>query len=154
VRKIKLVVIAVVIAIITVLGWYFASSYDFAPSTTDNPFGVQATLEYVKDLKISCPISPCDPLNAFMLSYHSKKPVQIVSYNICGGIFCIKRDGIGYSLGGGRGTVGEIPWRLGDTVDIRVKVKPVEILEDGKVMPKDEMYFIDLEPIRKLNFEI
>jgi len=153
VRKTKLAVIAVPIAITAALSWYFVSSYDFAPSTTDNPFGVRAELVYVKDLKISCPIQPCGPLNAYMFRYNSQKPVQLVSYNICGGVFCIKREGFGsYGIGGnethrtwgGGQTVGDIPWKVGDTVNIRVKVKPVEILENGKVMPKDEMFFIDV----------
>lgn len=152
-RKIKLAVIAVPIAITIVLGWYFARSYDFAPSTTDNPFGIQAELVYVKDLKISCPMQPCGPLDAFGFRYTSQKPVQLVAYNICGGIFCIKREGFGsYGIGGnethrtwgGGQTVGDIPWKVGDTVNIRVKVKPVEILEDGKVMPKDGIFFIDV----------
>lgn len=144
-RKTKLAVIVVPIAITAILGWYFARSYDFAPSTTDNPLGLQAELVYVKDLKISCPIHPCGPLNAYMFRYNSQEPVQLVAYNICGGIFCIKRENFGsYSPGGGQGTVGDIPWKVGDVVNIRVKVKPVEILENGKVMPKDGIFFIDV----------
>ncbi|HWP52452.1 MAG TPA: hypothetical protein VNK07_00160 [Candidatus Binatia bacterium] len=55
-RKTKLTVIVVPISTTMVLGWYFASSYDFAPSTTDNQFGIQAELVHVRDLKISCPM--------------------------------------------------------------------------------------------------
>ncbi|HWP52453.1 MAG TPA: hypothetical protein VNK07_00165 [Candidatus Binatia bacterium] len=30
-----------------------------------------------------------------MFRYTSQKPVRLVAYNICGGIFCIKREGFG-----------------------------------------------------------
>lgn len=153
VRKTKLASIVVPIAITVWLGGYFANSYDFAPSTTDNPFGIRAELVYVKNLKISCPMQPCVPLSAFGFRYTSQKPVQLVAYNICGGISCIKREGFGsYGIGGneehriwgGSETVGDIPWKVGDTVNIRVKVKPVQILENGEVVPQDKIFFIDV----------
>jgi hypothetical protein len=134
--------------------WYFASFYDFAPSTTDNPFGINATVSYVHDLKITCPLPSCGPLNAFILSYASQKPVQLISYNICGGIYCIKQENFAsYERGGtsnspmwgGSTTLGNIPWKIGDTVDIRLKIQPVIIKENGDIVPEPEkMMFIDL----------
>lgn len=136
--------------------WYFASFYDFAPSTTNNPFGINATVSYVHDLKISCPVPSCGPLNAFGLSYASQKPIQLVSYNICGGIYCIKQGNfVSYGRGGtpdnpvwgGSMTLGNIPWKVGDTIYIRLKVQPVIIKENGDVIPEPEkIMFIDLGP--------
>ncbi|MEO9309413.1 MAG: hypothetical protein ABI337_03865 [Nitrososphaera sp.] len=154
-RKIKLTVIIVVIVISSGLLWNFTNSYDFAASTTENPFGIEATLAYVKDLKISCPIHPCGPVNSFMFKYISNEPVQLISYNICGGFTCIKRDGFGsyepahpelseHPEKWGGSTVGEIPWKVGDTIHIRVKVKPVDVMENGTVVYEDKIFFIDL----------
>ena len=153
-KTLHLVVIAVSITIGSVLVWYFASFYDFAPSTTDNPFGINATVSYVHNLKISCIRQPCEPFNAFVLSYTSQKPVQLISYNICGGIYCIKQGNFAsYGRGGtpdspvwgGGITFGNTPWKVGDIVDVRLKVKPVTIKENGDIIPDTEnMMFIDL----------
>ncbi|MDC8452626.1 MAG: hypothetical protein LV477_06920 [Candidatus Nitrosotalea sp.] len=136
------------------LVWHFANFYDFEPSTTDDPFGINATVSYVHNLKISCIRQPCGPLNAFGLSYTSQKPVQLISYNICGGIYCIKQGNFAsYGRGGtpdspvwgGGTTLGEIPWKVGDIVDIRLKVQPVTIKENGDIVPEPEKtMFIDL----------
>ena len=153
-KSLHLVVIAVSITIGSVLVWYFASFYDFAPSTTDNPFGINATVSYVHNLRISCIRQPCEPFNAFGLSYTSQKPVQLISYNICGGIYCIKQGNFAsYGRGGtpdnpvwgGSTTLGDIPWKVGDTVDVRLKFQPVIIKENGDMYPEPEMtMFIDL----------
>lgn len=153
-KTLLLITIAASISIGSALVWYFASFYDFAPSTTDNPFGINATVSYVHNLKISCPYQPCGPLNAFVLSYTSQKPVQLISYNICGGIYCIKQGNFAsYGRGGtpdspvwgGSTTLGDIPWKVGDIVDVRLKVQPVTIKENGDMVPEPEkMVFIDL----------
>ncbi len=151
---ISIIIISVSISIGSVLIWYFASSYDFASSTTDNPFGINATVSYVHNLKmISCP-KPCGPLNTFILSYTSQKPIQLISYNICGGIYCIKQGNFAsYGRGGtpdspmwgGGTTLGGIPWKVGDVVDIKLKIQPVMIKENGDIIPEPEkMTFIDL----------
>ena len=149
-----IIIISILVGSLTI--WYFASFYDFAPSTTDNPFGINATVSYVHNLKISCIRQPCGPFNAFGLSYTSKEPVQLISYSICGGIYCIKQENFAsYGRGGtpdspvwgGSTTLGDIPWNIGDTVDIRLKVQPVIIKENGDVIPEPEkMMFIDLGP--------
>ncbi|MHB8601893.1 MAG: hypothetical protein ACYC6W_11250 [Nitrosotalea sp.] len=150
----SIIVIAVSISTGSVLIGYFASYYDFEPSTTDNPFGINATVSYVHNLKISCIRNPCGPLNAFSLSYTSQKPIQLISYNICGGIYCIKQGNFAsYGRGGtpdspiwgGGSTLGEIPWKVGDIVDIKLKIQPVMIKENGDIIPEpDKMTFIDL----------
>jgi hypothetical protein len=43
-------------------------------------------------------------------------------------------------------TIGNVHWRVGDTVHIRVKVEPVTINETGNIIPQsDKMRFIDSE---------
>ncbi|MGH2613481.1 MAG: hypothetical protein ACRDFB_10605 [Rhabdochlamydiaceae bacterium] len=153
-KTLHLIVIAVSITIGSASVWYFASFYDFAPSTTDNPFGINATVSYVHNLKISCIRQPCGPFNAFGLSYTSQKPIQLISYNICGGIYCIKQGNFAsYGRGGtpdspvwgGSTTLGDIPWKVGDIVDVRLKVQPVTIKENGDIVPEPEKtVFIDL----------
>jgi hypothetical protein len=147
-----IIIIAVSASVGSVVIWYVTSSYDFTPSTKDNPFGIKATVSYVHNLKISCIRNPCGPFNAFELLYTSQKPVQIISYNVCGGIYCIKQgDFASYGRGGtpdspvwGESmTLGSIPWKVGDVVDIRLKVQPVGI--NGDLVPESQnMMFIDL----------
>lgn len=154
--KILYIIVIIVSASLCYSIWYFTSFYDFAPSTTDNSFGIGATINYVHNLKISCPVPSCGPLDAFVLSYSSQKPVQLISYNICGGIYCIKQENFAsYGRGGtldspvwgGSTTLGTIPWQVGDTVDIRLKLQPVIIKENGDVTPEPEKrFFIDLGP--------
>ena len=156
----RIVFLAIIISVTAGLGtiWYLASSFDFEPATKENPFGIQAVVAYVHDLKISCPTSPCGPINALMFKVISKEDVQLWEYNICNGIHCIRGGGVG-SLRGttewdgmpqawGGGTIGDLPWKVGDTVWIRVKVAPVTITNDGfeeEIIPQPEnAMFIDL----------
>lgn len=149
-----IIIIVISVSVGSVIIWSVASSYDFAPSTKDNPFRIKATVSYVHNLKISCIRQPCGPFNAFSLSYTSQEPVQLISYNICGGIYCIKQGNFAsYGRGGtpdsptwgGGTTLGEIPWKVGDIVDIKLKIQPVRITENGDVIPEPEkMLFIDL----------
>lgn len=153
-KTLRLIIIVISISIGSASILYFASFYDFAPSTTNNPFGINVTVSYMHNLKISCIRQPCEPVNAFGLSYTSQKPVQLISYNICGGIYCIKQGNFAsYGRGGtpdspvwgGSTTLGEIPWKVGDTVNVRLKVQPVTIKENGDMVPEPEkMVFIDL----------
>ena len=153
-KTLYLIIIAASITIGSVSIWYFTSFYDFAPSTTDNPFGINATVSYVHNLKTSCISRPCGPVNVFDLSYTSQKSVQLISYNICGGIYCIKQGNFAsYGRGGTPDspvwgediTLGNTPWKVGDTVDVRLKFQPVIINENGEMYPEpDKTMFIDL----------
>jgi hypothetical protein len=149
-----IIIIVISASVVSVIIWSFANSYDFAPSTKDNPFRINATVSFVHNMKISCIRQPCEPFNAFGLSYTSQEPVQIISYNICGGIYCIKQGNFAsYGRGGtpdnptweGGTTLGKIPWKVGDIVDIKLKIQPVIIKENGDIIPEPEkMSFIDL----------
>jgi len=137
--------------------WTFADSYDFAPSTKDNPLSVEARVVYGIDTAIMCPQEPCSPPSPiFQFRYYSHLPMQLLGYNICDGISCIKNEGFvtytitkpglsGHPEQWGGGTIGNVPWKIGDTVHIRVKVEPVTINDSGNIIPQsDKMMFVDL----------
>ena len=141
-----------------ITSWYLASSFDFEPATKENLFGIQAVVAYVHDLKISCPGSPCGPVNGLMFKTISKENVELLEYNICNGIHCIRGGGLGFLRGTtewdgmpqawGGGTIGDLPWKAGDTVWIRVKVAPVTItndeFEEKIIVDPTNVMFVDL----------
>lgn len=133
--------------------WLLSDSYAFGSSTKANPFGLDATLSYQHDLRASCPMTNCGPLNAFVLSYSAEKLIQLVSYNICGGLYCVLQEclasygqggTVGHPVWGGNITVSDAPWKVGDTVDIRLRVQPVGITNKGIIPESENMLFIDL----------
>lgn len=154
-RKIIFISITIpsLIAVLIFANW--ANSYDFSPSTKENPYGFEAVLAYQRNLTHSCMIPPCHPVDVFTFSFHSEKPAWLVGYNICGGISCIKANGgKNYQSASPHlsenvekwafSTIGNLPWKVGDTVNIRVKVMPAIILEDGRVVEGNRTDFIDL----------
>ena len=164
----RIVLLAIIISATSGLGltWYLASSFDFQPATEENPLGIQAVVAYVHDIKTSCQISPCGPFNALMFKVISKEDVQLWEYNICNGIHCIRGGGAGFLRGTtewdgmpqawGGGTIGNLPWKVGDNVWIRVKVAPVTITNDGfeeEIIPQPEnVMFIDLGTSKIIEF--
>jgi hypothetical protein len=79
----------------------------------------------------------------------------MMGYNICNGILCIHDDNERYSAHDPKNfdkpqkwagtSLGDLPWNVGDTVHIRVKVQPVMISEDGAIIPLDDpILFVDL----------
>ena len=156
--KTRLLVTSIVVTIFAVVSLlHIANSYDFAPSTKENPYGVAARVLIEPTIPPSMikPKVPSEPRDVLYFKYTSQEPVQIVGYNICNGILCIKDESLSYSPSNptnanephkwGGGTLGDRPWNVGDTVHIRIKVKPVTISEDGTLVPQDgKMTFIDL----------
>ena len=156
----RIVFLALIISVTAGLGtiWYLAGSFDFAPSTKDNPYGVQAKV-IISPTTFSPPIEPkipIEPIPVLWFRYNSEKPVQLIGYNVCNGLFCIKRE-VGGSYGPAApelmdqpdkwagGTMGDLHWKVGDTVHIRIKIKTVTISDDGQViLDSDKMMFIDL----------
>ncbi|HJU13603.1 MAG TPA: hypothetical protein VJ792_04030 [Candidatus Nitrosotalea sp.] len=133
--------------------WVLSNSYDFEPTTNENPFGMNATISYRGGTTGSCHSQNCMPGDNLVLTYRSGKPVEITSYNICGGLYCILQQGI--SSYGQEGTqdhpvwgdsirIKDAPWKVGDTVDIRLKVVPVGLSKEGIVPESENTLFIDL----------
>jgi hypothetical protein len=143
--------------------WFFTNSYDFSAFTKDNPLGIEANVIYNYNPYLMCPFLPCHPSETFQLNFTSKEGSELISYNICDGIFCIKKDSFenhiinahaqitGVSFG--RTTaykaspvmLGDLSWKVGDTVNIRVKVMPVTVLDNGSLIRYPEkIMFVDL----------
>lgn len=137
--------------------WVLSNSYDFEPTSNENPFGLNATASYRGEDGKPCQPQNCSSEGRFVLSYRSEKPVEVISYNLCGGLYCMLRQGI--SSYGQEGTathpvwgddigIENAPWNVGDTIDIRLKVIPVG-LSKGEIVPEWENgLYVDLGNVR------
>jgi hypothetical protein len=132
--------------------WFFTSSYDFSTYAKDNPLGIEAKVIYDYNPYLMCPFSPCHTSKTFQLNFTSKQGSELMAYNICDGIFCIKKDSFesriinaqaqNPSIAFGRVNayeagpiiLGDLPWKVGDTVNIRVKAMPVTLLDNGSLV--------------------
>ncbi|MGI0073402.1 MAG: hypothetical protein ACREA3_06295 [Nitrosotalea sp.] len=155
--------VCVAIAIGIYMIWFFTSSYDFSTYTKDNPLGFEANVIYNYNPYLMCPQLPCHASNTFQLNFTSIEGSELIAYNICDGIFCTKKEGFdnhviyvhpkiaGINFGSvpaynaGPVMLGDLPWKVGDTVNIRIKVMPVTILDNGSLIhyPEKTM-FVDL----------
>ena len=133
--------------------WFLSDSYDMGPSTKINPFDLGATFYYDRDLHASCITSDCTSADHYVLTYRAEKPIQVVSYNVCGGLYCIRQNDLAsygkegttsHPVWGDNITVASAPWKINDTVDIRLKVQPVGITSRGIFPEPENMMFIDL----------
>jgi hypothetical protein len=153
----KLLIIGISSVITIGLILYLLNSYDFTPSTMENPYGVDARV-LVQPTYFSPGIqteSSNFPQNVLWFRYNSKEPIDLIGYTICNGIFCIKAETYSYSppapewkdfpeMWAGN-TLGDLHWKVGDSVHIWIKVSPVEITETGERMSLSEpVFYIDL----------
>ncbi len=143
--------------------WFFTNSYDFSTSTKDDPLGIEAKVTYNYNPYLMCPFLPCHPSKTFQLSFTSKEGSELIAYNICNGIFCIKKDSFenrvinaheqnpaitfprATAYQAGPIMLGDLSWKVGDTVNIRIKVMPVTLLDNGSLIRYPEkIMFVDL----------
>ncbi|MGI0102648.1 MAG: hypothetical protein ACREA7_08660 [Nitrosotalea sp.] len=143
--------------------WFFTSSYDFSTYTKDNSLGIEANVIYDYNPNLMCNFLPCHTSKTFQLNFTSKEGSELISYNICDGIFCTKKAGFenhiinagaqNHEIAFGSVTsykagpiiLGDLPWTVGDTVDIRMKVMPVTVLDNGSLIHYPERtMFVDL----------
>ncbi len=155
------VCVATIIGIYTI--WFFTSSYDFSTYTKDNPLGIQANVIYNFNPYLMCPQLPCHASNTFQLNFTSKEGSELIAYNICDGMFCIKKEGFenhiisvhpkiaGINFGeasayqSGPVMLGNVTWKVNDTVNIRIKAIPVTLLDNGSLIYYPEnMMLVDL----------
>jgi hypothetical protein len=155
------VCIAMAIGIYTI--WFFTNSYDFSTYTKDNPLGIEANVIYDYNPYLMCPQLPCHAANTFQLNFTSKEGSELMSYNICDGLSCTKKESFENHIvnvypksavikfGGvsaykaGPVMLGDLSWKVGDTVNIRVKVIPVTMLDNGSLIRYPEkIMFVDL----------
>ncbi len=168
-KKKRLFAIAISVIIIIGLALFLVNSYDFTPSTRDNPHGLDARV--VKTIWNPTDDGMWPPELAetrviFRLYHNSKDPLEYFGYNICSGVFCIKEESGQYgsvresNLGNNMQqwpdfNIASYPWwNAGDTVNIRIKVKPTTMLENGTIVgSNDNMIFIDLGESQILEWE-
>lgn len=143
--------------------WFFINSYDFSTYTKDNPLGIEAKVIYDYNPYLMCPFLPCHQSKTFQLNFTSKEGSELIAYNICNGIFCTKKEGfenhiinvhpkiLGINLGSvtayyaGPVILGDLSWKVGDTVNIRIKAMPVTMLDNGSLIHHSEkIMFVDL----------
>lgn len=151
------------IAIAVSIFWVFASSYDFSTYAMENPFGIQAKVVYDYNHNMMCPFSPCSQSKTFQLNFTSKEGSELIAYNICDGFICTKKEGFENRVINAHaqhgviafGTItayeagpiilGNLPWKVGDTVDIRIKIIPVTVSDNGSLVRYPEkIMFVDL----------
>jgi len=117
--------------------------FDFAFSNKNNPYGIQAIVayspeefSYLKEKSIQQQQN-----DILWFRYYSQEPIYLLGYYICNGIFCLKKldDGsyspialelVNQPKKWAGTTLGDLPWKIGDTVNIKVKVAPVIIQKD------------------------
>src|SRR5260370_20500919 len=146
------IIIGGTVAIGIYIIWFITNSYDFSTYTKDNPLGIEAKVIYNYNPYLMCPYLPCHPSKTFQLNFTSKEGSELIAYNICDGIFCIKKDSfenrvinahaqnIGIAFGRvtayepGPIMLGDFPCKVGDTVNTRIKVIPVTLLDNGSLI--------------------
>ena len=157
------IIIGGTVAIGIYIIWFFTNSYDFSTSTKDNPLGIEAKVIYAYNRDLMCQFLPCHTSKIFQLNFTSKQGSELISYNICDGIVCTKKDSFenhvinahaqNPSISFGRITayqaspviLGDLSWKVGDTVNIRIKVMPVTLLDNGSLIRYPEkIMFVDL----------
>ncbi len=143
--RLLIIIIVFIIGVTIYLG---AFSY-FTPSTKENPYGIEARV-MIQSTYLSPPIqpkSPIEPQDVLWLRYNTKQSVDLREFIICNGPYCITHQsgnepphpelsGFSEKLGGG--TIGDLPWKIGDTVHIWVKTRHIYSSENGDLIKFDD----------------
>jgi hypothetical protein len=129
----------------------------FSPSTNENPYGIEAKV-MIQSTYVSPPIQqdePIKPQDVLWFRYNTKELVNIIGFTICNGSNCITHQpGSGpplhpepsaeIDLWGG-GTLGDLPWKIGDIVHIWVNTRHVYSSGNGDLIDlNDPVSRIDL----------
>lgn len=136
--KTRFLIIIGCIVIVTIIGVFFylsAFSY-FTPNTTENLYGIEARV-MIQSTYFSPPVQPkgpIEPQDALWFRYNTKLPVDLLEFTVCNGTSCITHysgngppspELSGYPEKWAGGTLGDMPWKVGDVVHIWVKASPV-----------------------------
>lgn len=162
-KTLSLAITGGAIAIAVSIFWLFARSYDFSTYTMENPLGIHAKVVYGYNHNMTCPFSPCNQSKTFQLNFTSKEGSELIAYNICDEIICTKKEGFENRVINAHaqhgviafGTItaykagpiilGNLPWKVSDTVDIRIEVIPVTVFDNGSLVRYPEkIMFVDL----------
>ena len=158
-KKIRILVIAVPITVIITITWYFANSYDFGEYSRENPLGVSARVLYDIDHPVPCIKQPCKPHPTYLLQLDSEQGSEIHAFSICK-VFCTKKIFSDFQVVNVRNTnpkavsaaantpyveLLDFPWKVGDTVQIKIRAMPVILLDNGTLVHyPDRLMFIEL----------
>ncbi|MGI0046515.1 MAG: hypothetical protein ACREBB_04925 [Nitrosotalea sp.] len=147
----RLIVVVALTSSLTVgISTFLAYCYDFEQSTKENEFGIKAMVVHTPP-PMACPQTPCH-FSGYMLKINSKIHAFLTGYDICKGIFCVRQDNLAVFLHVTYPTSpfvyviisGDVPWKVGDTVNIRVKASPPFNMAGNYISNPLEAKFIDL----------
>ncbi|MGH2613557.1 MAG: hypothetical protein ACRDFB_10995 [Rhabdochlamydiaceae bacterium] len=145
-KKSKIIYIGIISSSTIGATLFFLYYYDFVPSTKENAFGIHALVVHTPPFMGGCDNPPCQQPD-YVLKLNSKKHVFLTGYNICKGIFCVRQDGLSVPLGEAyvmTPIIRYIPWKVGDTVNIRVKVSHSYNMAGSYIPNPLNMSFVDL----------
>jgi len=134
---------------------------DFSNASNENPLGIEAKVVNEPDTAIMCPIENCKIPPTPHLVLTSQKGSQFVGYEVCNGLSCKKdrlSDGLYVWLSNipenytgansimiGHINLGNLPWKKGDIVHIKVIAFPASLLENNVVIRQtDQIMIVDL----------
>jgi hypothetical protein len=145
-KKSKIIYIGIISSSTLGITLFFLYYYDLMPSTKENEFGIHALIVSAPPFMGGCEKTPCQQSD-YDLKINSKKHVFLTGYNICKEIFCIRQDGLSVPLDEAyvmTPIINHIHWKVGDTVNIRVKVSPSYNMAGGYIPNSLNTSFVDL----------
>ena len=156
----RIFVITVPIVVAVTITWYFANSYDFEQYSRENPLGVSARVLYDINHPVPCIKQPCKPHPTYLLQLDSEQGSEIQAFSICNKVLCTKKIFSDFQVVNVRSAnpqavsaavntpyveLLDFPWKVGDTVHIKVRAMPVILLDNGTLVHyPDRLMFIDL----------
>ena len=151
----------IVYVIIPMYGLQWWSTYD----PRENPYGVEARI-MIQSTYFSSPIEPKDPIepqDVLWLRYNTKHHVDLREFEVCNGLYCIafipangppSPELSGFPEKWAGITLGDLPWKIGDTVHIWTKASPVDMSKDGYLIHLNEpITSIDLGELKIIRGE-
>jgi hypothetical protein len=145
-----LIVIGILIFVTMGVVIYLDTFPYFSPSTKENPYGIEAKV-MIQSTYFSPPIKqdePIKPQDVLWFRYNTKQLVNITEFTICKEFDCIpyqpangpplQPDSSTNIDSWGGGPLGDLPWKIGDTVHIWVKARHIYSSENGDLIKFDD----------------
>ncbi|MGI0061863.1 MAG: hypothetical protein ACREBA_05365 [Nitrosotalea sp.] len=158
---VSLVVLGAYVIVNPIFPRYSNPQYGITSSTQENVLGLHARVVYGINTYLSCIRLPCDT-STFKLVVDSEQGSEIHGYSICNGMSCIEKYDfesypINVKVKNPQNATGPVslntrdiilynfPWKVGDTVNIKIKAIPVTLEENGSILRYPEnMTTVDL----------
>ena len=145
-KKSKIIYIAIISSSTIGAMLFFLYYYDFMTSTKENEFGIHVLVVRAPPFMGGCDSPPCH-YSGYVLKINSKKHVFLTGYNICKEVFCVREDGLSVSLNDEyvmTPIINDVPWKIGDNVNIQVKVSTPYNMAGSFISNPLNVSFIDL----------